>query len=81
MASTAHLSATTNVFEGRNRNNSERYGAKVYICRNCHEDIHHHPNKWKWLKHNMQMILMQRHGWTEEDFIKIFKRSYTDDEH
>jgi GTPase SAR1 family protein len=64
------------IFEGRNRSNSERYGAVIQICYKCHEDIHHHPRKYEWLKENWQERLMRENHWTVEDFISIFRRSY-----
>lgn len=64
------------IFEGRNRKNSDKYGATISICRNCHEAIHHHPAEWMWLKKQWQVILMDRNGWTEDEFREVFRRSY-----
>ena len=43
------------VFNGAFRKKSEQYGAVVEICRECHDDLHHHhPAKYVWLKREWQ---------------------------
>lgn len=64
------------VYEGRNRSNSDKYGAVITVCYKCHEDIHRHPAKYKWLKEEWQGILMMENHWSIEDFISVFRRSY-----
>lgn len=56
---------------------SERYGAVVFICRECHDDLHHHhPSQYLWLKKDWQRRLMTEHEWDVYDFIRVFGRSY-----
>lgn len=63
------------VFNGAYRKKSEKYGAVVEICRECHDDLHHHhPAKYKWLKREWRDQLMAWNGWDEEDFIREFGR-------
>jgi ribosome-binding protein aMBF1 (putative translation factor) len=64
------------VFEGRNRKNSDKYGAVIRVCRTCHDNIHHYPRTYEHLKREWQQKLMERYGWTEDEFREIFKRSY-----
>lgn len=64
------------VFEGRNRKNSDKYGAVIHICRECHRDIHDHPAKYEWLKKQWQDKLMAWNGWSLDDWLAIFRRNY-----
>ena len=70
------------VFEGRNRQNSEKYGLKVYLCVGHHtgsEGVHFDPIKDKLLKIIGQMYFEQKWG-SSEDFIKVFRKNYKEDE-
>jgi hypothetical protein len=69
------------VFFGINRKNSEKYGLKVYIHHNkCHifgkDSVHQNAKVDKALKAMVQKRAMQHYGWTIEEFIKIFGKSY-----
>lgn len=64
------------VFQAFNRNNSEKYGAYIFICRDCHNAIHHHPKRYEWLKEYFQKQLMTENGWSTEEWLKIFRRNY-----
>ena len=67
---------THHVYGASFRNKSEKYGAVVEICRECHDDLHHrHPKKYLWLKREWRDRLMAENGWTTEDFIKEFGRA------
>lgn len=63
------------IFEGRNRQNSMKYGFVLPLCVNCHrklqEDLEF-DNKWKV---KAQTYFEENIG-TREDFIKIFRRNY-----
>ena len=64
------------VFGASFRDKSEKYGAVVEICRECHDDLHHrHPAKYKWLKREWRDRLMAENGWSTEDFIREFGRA------
>ena len=65
------------VFGAGARKASEKYGAVVWICRECHNNIHHrHPAQYLWLKKQWQDRLMAENGWDIDEFIKRFGRSY-----
>lgn len=65
------------VFGAGFRSKSEKYGAVVWICRECHNDLHHkHPAQYEWLKKQWQRRLMEEHGWNVDEFIQIFGRNY-----
>lgn len=66
------------VFEGRNRKQSDRYGAVIHICRDCHNKIHHHPADYAYLKREWQAKLMQDNGWTMDDWMERFRKNYGD---
>lgn len=60
---------------------AEKYGLKVYLCHHrCHEfgkdSVHQNAEVSKALKARAQEIAMEHYGWTVDDFIKIFGRSY-----
>ena len=64
------------VFNKAYRKKSEKYGAVVWICRKCHDDLHHHhPSKYIWLKEQWRDRLMTENGWDRETFIKEFGRA------
>lgn len=64
------------VFEGRNRKNSEMYGAVIHVCRTCHANIHQYPLSFDYLKREWQHKLMERYGWTTEEFMERFRKNY-----
>jgi hypothetical protein len=68
------------IFPGNNRNNSEKYGLKVYLCPNHHqfgEDaVHRMPNE------GYDLLLKQiaqarfKQTYPDLDFLTIFGKSY-----
>ena len=66
------------VYSSANRKLSEKYGLKVYLHHNtCHlHGVHKNADMNKDLKAKVQEISMQHYGWSVEDFIKIFGKSY-----
>ena len=63
------------IFEGRNRQNSMKYGFVLPLCLECHRQLQHQKSfsdKWK---RKAQTYYEENIG-TREDFIKIFRRSY-----
>ena len=68
------------VFGGINRQLSEKYGIKVYLCHYCHNEppngVHHNKKNRLALQAKAQKIAMQHYGWSEEDFRSIFGKSY-----
>ena len=69
------------VFEGSRRQLSEKYGLTVRLHhRRCHQEgknsVHRNNEVNLKLKRDAQEEAMQRYGWTVEDWIEIFKKSY-----
>lgn len=67
------------VFGGySNRQLSEQYGLKVYLCHDsCHlNGVHKDEEINLRLKAEVQDKAMQHYGWSKEEFIKIFGRNY-----
>lgn len=65
------------VFGGMKRQMSEKYGAVIFVCRDCHNNIHHKsPASFLWLKKQWQRRLMEEHEWDVYEFIRVFGRSY-----
>lgn len=72
------MSATdlNEIFRGRNRRNSMKYGAVQPLCRKCHTKITNNTeleNKWK-IKGQKQV--MEYYKMSVEEFIDIFHRNY-----
>lgn len=64
-----------------NKELSEKYGLKVYLCHfNCHifgkDSVHQNGKTNRLVKSIVQKRAMQHYGWTEQEFIKIFGKSY-----
>lgn len=65
------------VFNGNpNRRLSEKYGAWVYLCPECHREVHKWVGIRRGLKREAQEALMESESWTEEDFRKVFGKNY-----
>lgn len=66
------------IFEGRNRNNSEKYGLKIWLRSDWHNmsnyGVHFNKKLDLELKQLAQRKFEETH--TREEFIKIFKRNY-----
>lgn len=64
------------VFEGSNRQNSEKYGLVVNLCPECHRSMHsgHGKEKRQELHEEFQKVFEMDHS--REEFIKIFTKSY-----
>ena len=64
----------------KQRNISEKYGAVMLLCPDCHTEskasVHKNRVIRLWTQEEMQKKLMQENGWTVEEFIKIFGRNY-----
>lgn len=71
-----HATDINELFRGRNRQNSMKWGLCIPMCRECHTFITNNnklENKWKILG---QKKCMEHYTMTTEDFISIFGRNY-----
>ena len=63
-----------------NRQLSEKYGLKVYLCHYCHNEppngIHQNKANREALQSKVQQIAMKVYGWNTEDFIGIFGQNF-----
>ena len=69
------------IFGGANRKNSEKYGLKVYLCGNEHHrlgrsSVHQNAEIANKLKRIAQFTAMTYYKWSEDDFRRIFGKSY-----
>ena len=68
------------VYGGRLRKVSEKYGAVVYLCHNCHNEppggVHFNKAVRLWLQEDMQKKLMKKFNWTVQDFVNRFYKNY-----
>ena len=69
------------VFFGPNRNLSEKYGLKVFLCHTgCHtfgrNSVHECAEVNHELQRTVQRFAMNYYGWSTEDFIRLFGKSY-----
>ena len=67
------------IFEGSLRKKSEKYNCVIRICRACHDDIHHHPLDYLWLKKESQKELMERMHWYMDDWHREFGKNYLEE--
>lgn len=54
------------------RPKSETYGAKIWLCKKCHDYIHADANARKALKAEAQKRLMEYNNWSLDDWFEIF---------
>lgn len=64
------------VFFGRNRQLSMKYGCVVPLCFNCHEKVHNDYATDLKLKQECQKRYMKYYEVDEEAFIKTFRSNY-----
>ena len=69
------------IFQGKNRQLSERYGLVVYLCHaECHifgpNAVHKNPYPRRRLQEWGQRKAMEEQGWTAEKFRGHFGRNY-----
>lgn len=67
-------------YPGSNRKLSEKYGLCVYLNHFEHNEppdgVHFNREKMDKLQREVQLIAMKHYNWTEDDFRRIFGRSY-----
>lgn len=66
------------VFPSANRQKSKSYGLWVMLCHEtCHlYGVHKDPKEAERLKMKAQRVAMKHYGWTKEEFIQRFGKSY-----
>lgn len=65
------------IFPGPNRNASEEYGLKVWLCHAHHYALHNAPNGYKlrkYLQEEAQKEFEKTH--TRKEFMEIFHKNY-----
>jgi len=65
------------IFNSYNKKNSEKYGAMVRLCHECHNEppngVHHNSEKMKALQKEAQAAIAEQEDWqTPEDVIEAF---------
>ena len=68
------------VFGAAERDASDEYGLKVYLCHYCHNEppngVHHNKAVRIKLQRYAQQRAMEHYGWSIEDFRSIFHKNY-----
>lgn len=66
------------IFGASSRQRSKELGLWVMLChQSCHlGGVHAFPSKYLYLKEKAQRVAMKHYGWTKDDFIRKFGRSY-----
>ena len=64
------------IFRGKNRSNSMKYGLCLRMCLNCHERWQEDKSFNDYWHKLGQIRFMQYYGKTKEEFREIFKRNY-----
>ena len=67
---------THHIFNGALRKKSEKYGATIRICRNCHDKIHKDSKLRESLKADYQKKIMAEQGWDADEFREEFYKNY-----
>ena len=69
---------THHVFQGSNRESSDKYGLTVRLCRECHAYIHEHPQSDVAisLKDRAQRTAMDYYGWSLDEWRSKFGKDY-----
>ena len=65
------------IYGSSNREKSKAFGLWVWICPDCHYDLHFaHAERKMWLREQGQIRAQSHYGWTENEFRGKFGRSY-----
>ena len=68
------------VFNSAYREKSEKFGAVADLCHFCHNEppngVHHNAENMRQLKAKYQMLIMDKYGMSEQDFVREFGKSY-----
>lgn len=65
------------IYGSSNRDKSKAFGLWVWICPDCHYDLHFaHADRKMWLREQGQIRAQEYYGWTENEFRGKFGRSY-----
>jgi len=64
------------VFAGARKNQSTKDGITVWLCRKCHKKVQEDADEMLSLQRHIQKRIMDEYGWTEEDFIERYGRSF-----
>ena len=59
-----------------NRKLSDKYGLTVYLCPQCHRNVHSEYGLREHLKQTAQREAMKKYGWSVDDFRRIFGKNY-----
>lgn len=61
---------------GATRELAKRYGAWVTLCPRHHADVHNFPQFNRELQRETQRRVMERYGWSEDEFRDHFGKNY-----
>lgn len=68
------------VFNGAYRKKSEKFDAVADLCHFCHNEppdgVHFNAENMRQLKAKYQMLIMDKYGMSEQEFIREFGKSY-----
>lgn len=68
------------IYGGAYRSKSERYGLKVRLHHDCHNEppqgVHHNKEVMDYLHKIGQVKAMEYYGWTVDEFRAIFGKNY-----
>lgn len=65
------------LFRGRNRKNSMKYGMVLPLCRLCHSTVAE-AVEFEDFWHKKGQLYFEEHFGSREEFIKVFRRNYLD---
>ena len=65
------------IYGSSNRDKSKAFGLWVWLCPECHNDLHFvHADRKIWLREQGQVKAQEHYGWTDAEFREKFGRCY-----
>lgn len=64
------------VLAGAYRQGAERLGLKIYLCPECHREVHDNEDLMKEYRRLGQLKAMEFYGWSVEEFIQKIGRNF-----
>lgn len=77
MCGRSGLLARHEIFGNAYRDKSKAFGLWIWICPDCHHEVHFvHADQRIWLREQGQITAQRHYGWNDNEFREKFGRSY-----
>ena len=68
---------THHIFQGANRQASDKLGLTIEVCRECHSRIYDNPKDYEHIKTYAQLKAMDKYNLSFDDWRKLFRKDYS----